>query len=74
MRSIARHHLFLKKYDKFKRFSGRKNFKIDKETSLPIGMDSDFDDFVRLFRRDKFLDKNAKAEFKETLSRLIRKF
>lgn len=61
MRTLVRHRLYLPKYNKFKRYSGGRNLRVQNDTKLILGMDSDFDDFVVQFKRDKFMDKNAKS-------------
>jgi hypothetical protein len=60
-RALVRNKIYLNKYEKFRRYSGGKTFRLDKDTNLFFGMDSDFDDFIRLFKRDLFMDKTAKS-------------
>lgn len=47
---------------------------MDKSTNLPIGMNSDFDDFVEFYKRELYMDQTAKSEFKQTLIKLIYRF
>lgn len=58
--NLVKEKIYLKKYERFIRYSQRRTLVYDKDTNLPTGMDSDFDDFVKLFRRQIFLDKTAK--------------
>jgi hypothetical protein len=58
---LVQQQIYARKYDKFKRYSGGRKIKFDPDTKLIIGMDSDFDDFVKIFKRDQFMDKTAKT-------------
>lgn len=71
---MVRERIFAPKYEKFRRYSGGTSLVIDKSTDLPLGMDSDFDDFVAKYKRDLYVDQTAKSEFKETLIKLIYRF
>ena len=59
---------------KYKRYSGGKTFKLDKKTNLLLGINSDFDDYINLYKNNLFLDNTAESEYKQTLLKLIYKF
>jgi hypothetical protein len=46
---------------KYKRYSGGKTFKLDKKTNLLLGINSDFDDYVNLYKNNLFLDNTAQS-------------
>ena len=60
-RRIVYNHLFAPKYVRYRRYTGGTKIKIDPSTKLGIGLDSDFDDFVSIFRVEFLSDKNAKS-------------
>lgn len=64
LQRMVKDKIYREKYYKFERYSGGRKIKIDKDTDLALGVNSDFDDYVRLFKRFLFLDKTAKVEFK----------
>ena len=43
MRDLVRKRIYLKKYDRFKTYTGGKFTRLDEETHLPIGLDSSVD-------------------------------
>ena len=74
VRDLVRKKIYLKKYDRFKTFSGGKFSKFDEETHLPVGLDSDFDEFIERFKKDKMIGNKDKNELKELILKLVHKF
>lgn len=64
----------MRKFDKYRKFTGSKKFKVDEETNLLVGLDSDFDEFIRDYKANRLVTKNAKSEFKNSLLNLVHKF
>lgn len=47
MRDIVRKKLHIPIFSKYRKFTGGKIIRYDEETNLPIGMDSDYDEFIQ---------------------------
>lgn len=74
MRDMVRKKIYLKKYDRFKTFSGGAMNKFDPETQLPLGVDSDFDAFIAKYKRDKLVGDKERNELKDLILSLVHRF
>ena len=66
--------LYLRKYDRFKTYTGGTFKSFDKETLLPLGVDSDFDAFIDSYKKRNLVGEKDKNEYKSLILSLVHKF
>lgn len=61
MQRLVQERLFTPKYEKYRRYMRNKSLRVDESTHLSIGIDSEYDDFVAIYKREMFMDTTAKS-------------